>query len=286
MANTDKKIFDKIQRKIADTDKKYYEGQAELLQFQQEWTDAQIRELRQQEQGLYKERNESEKRIAELRKQHNQDLNKLRESFRQLAAEVKQNDELRTFEDRNQFSRESDQALIRLAKQIKPMVVEGKHIAILGSTSRGKSTMINSLLGKQVAQVGIGETTNESEPYQGLNFILWDTPGCNDETNFNAESMSLWKSMKYRLIIIESTIKENSRMMKMFDQIDLNYDIIVNKFDLIDEDEKATFQTQIRKEAKTLGLTRLTSIFFLSAKYPAQFGDWIELVQYLTSNVR
>jgi GTP-binding protein EngB required for normal cell division len=91
--------------------------------------------------------------------------------------------------------------------------------------------------------------------------------------------------MKYRLILIEHTIKENSKMMKLFDQINLHYDIIVNKFDLVDEEEQTPFREQIRREVKTLELKQLNSILFLSVKYPQRFPDWITLVNYLTSSV-
>ncbi|CAF3432471.1 unnamed protein product [Rotaria socialis] len=274
-----------MQKIVADENKKYYKEQAELFQLQKEWRSNTISELREETQILHRDVQASEERIILLRKQHHQDLKRLRHGFLQLSTQEQRKEDIQSFDDLDQYYRESDEDFVRLAKQVKPMIVTGKHIAILGSTSRGKSTMINSLLGKHVAQVGIGEVTTEFEPYQGFDFILWDTPGINDETKFSSESIALWKSMKHRLILIESTIKENSKIMKRFDQIDLHYDIIVNKFDLADEEDQAQFREQIRSEVKSLGLKQLHSLFFLSAKYPGRYPDWINLVDYLTSSV-
>lgn len=252
---------------------------------QTEWRTHVIADLHEDEKVLYQQRQESEERIERFKQQRQEDLNKLQQCFLNLSMEEQHNEEIQSFNDLDQYHKRSSEAIIRLSKEIKPMPVEGNHIAVLGWTSRGKSTMINSLLGKTEAAVGIGEVTTKCEPYKGLNFVLWDTPGRNDETKFNGESIALWKSMRYRLILIENTIKENSRMMKLFDQIDLHYEIIVNKFDLVDKEEQSQFREQIRHEVRTLGLQRVNSIFFLSAKFTERFSDWLKLVDYLTSSV-
>jgi len=265
--------------------KKYYKQQNELFQLQRECRADVIADLRGEERVLHRQLQESEERIFQLRREHHQELSRLRECFLQLSTDDQCNEEITSFDDLDQYHTKSDETFIRLAQQVKPMEVEGNHIAVLGSTSRGKSTMINSLLGKYEAEVGIGEVTTKCEPYIGLNFVLWDTPGRNDDTIFNHESIALWKSMKYRLILIENTVKENSKMMKLFDQINLSYDIIANKFDLVKEEEQTPFREQIRREIKTLKFKQINSLFFLSAKYPPQFSDWITLVNYLTSSI-
>ena len=45
----------------------------------------------------------------------------------------------------------------------------GKTIGISGETSTGKSMVVNSLLGRHVAQTDVGETTRERTAYQGTN---------------------------------------------------------------------------------------------------------------------
>ncbi|CAF1675056.1 unnamed protein product, partial [Adineta ricciae] len=90
--------------------------------------------------------------------------------------------------------------------------------------------------------------------------------------------------LTHRLILIQSTLKENSSMMKLLDEIGLNYDIIVNKFDQVDEHEREGFKTHIQNEIVTLGLKRVNKIFYICAKQPQLFEDWLQLVNWLTPN--
>lgn len=71
-------------------------------------------------------------------------------------------------------------------------------------------------------------------------------------------------------------------MMKLLEAIGLHYDIVVNKFDTIEENERAQFRTQIENEIKENGLKNMDKIFFVSAKFVAMFPDWRNMVDYLT----
>ncbi|CAF4390639.1 unnamed protein product, partial [Rotaria sordida] len=75
--------------------------------------------------------------------------------------------------------------------------MKGNNIAFFGLTSTGESTMLDSLLGEKKAATDVGETTLEVISYFGRNFVLRDIPSRNDE----------------------STIKENSSIMKLLDAI-------------------------------------------------------------------
>ncbi|CAF2964834.1 unnamed protein product, partial [Rotaria sp. Silwood2] len=181
--------------------------------------------------------------------------------------------------------KKAKEALIRLAKEAQPIGMKGNNVALFGLTSTGKSTMLNSLLGEKKAATGVGETTLEVASYAGRNFVLWDIPGRNDEISYmSMQYMSFFKGLTRRLILVQHTVKENSSIMKLLDAIGINYDIVVNKMDRVEEEERAEFCEQIRQEIQKIGLKGVGRVFFVSAKYPAQFPDWLEMVNYLTNS--
>ena len=59
-------------------------------------------------------------------------------------------------------------------------------IVVVGKTGTGKSTLINSLIGRESAKVGYtlrkgtGKVTKHSAEINGVNFNAWDTPGLQD----------------------------------------------------------------------------------------------------------
>ncbi|CAF4005236.1 unnamed protein product, partial [Rotaria sp. Silwood1] len=81
----------------------------------------------------------------------------------------------------------------------------------------------------------------------------------------------------------QCTVKESSSTMKFLDELGLDYDIIVNKFDTVDEDERDIFREQIHREIRELGLKNVNKVFFVSAKHQQMFPDWITMVDYLTN---
>jgi len=64
---------------------------------------------------------------------------------------------------------------IDLANKIRPLKLSNhSNIAVLGSGSVGKSTIVNSLLGKKFADVGAGETTTRTSVYKGNGLEIFD----------------------------------------------------------------------------------------------------------------
>lgn len=192
-----------------------------------------------------------------------------------------------TFEQLAEQNKEAKEALVQLAKQTPGHKMEGDNIGLFGLTSTGKSTTLNALLdlvGEERAATGAGETTTEFKSYRGPNYTLWDVPGRNDEVAYMSMSwIGFFKGLSRRLILIQTTVKEMSSMMKLLDGIGLRYDIVLNKFDNIDEDERAKLKQQIQKEIQTLDLKGVDRVFFISAKKPQMFPDWLEMVKYLTN---
>jgi len=205
----------------------------------------------------------------------------LLQNFEKLNAELKKK-KIDSFEALAEQDKESMKILIELARLTQPMPMQGNNIGLFGLTSTGKSTMLNSLFGQKEAETGVGETTTEITPYQGSKYTLWDVPGRNDEVAYlNMEYIAFFKGLSRRLILIQATVKENSSMMKLLDEIGLHYAIVVNKFDSVNEEEQTTVRQQIKNEVDKVGLKGVDHVFFVSAKKPKMFSDWLEMVDYL-----
>ena len=200
-----------------------------------------------------------------------------------LRAELKDK-KIESFEALAKQDEEATKALIVLAQKAQPMTMVGINIGLFGITSTGKSTMLNSLLGQKVAETGVGETTTRITPYPGTQFTLWDVPGRNDEINYlSLEYIAFFKGLSRRLILIQATVKENSSMLRLLDAIGLRYNIVFNKFDKVDEEERAPVQAQIRSEIRSLGLKGVDHVFFVSSKHMQMFPDWLAMVNLLTN---
>ncbi|CAF3369983.1 unnamed protein product, partial [Rotaria sp. Silwood2] len=144
--------------------------------------------------------------LRQYREQHTE----LLKSFNKLVDGLKDK-KIDSFESLAQQDERAKKALIELAQKTEPMKMVGINIGLFGITSTGKSTMLNSLLGKKIAETGVGETTTKITPYQGMQYTLWDVPGRNDEINYlSMEYISFFKGLTRRLILIQATIKENS----------------------------------------------------------------------------
>ena len=149
--------------------------------------------------------------------------------FEKFFEELRKN-EIESYEALAEQNMRLNAVLIELARATEPAVLPGKNFAFFGLTSTGKSTIINSLLDQNVAETGYGEVTKQTQLYPGSNFFVWDNPGRNDEVSYmNMRYISMLKGLTRRLIVVQSTLKENSSLMKLLDSIGLDYDIVVNK---------------------------------------------------------
>ena len=102
-----------------------------------------------------------------------EEIAELRELLVALNTEIKRK-KIQTFDELAQQDKEAKIALIELAQQTAPTKLKGFNIAIFGLTSTGKSTMLNALLGQNLAETGVGETTKEIKAYPGTGYTLWD----------------------------------------------------------------------------------------------------------------
>jgi len=217
--------------------------------------------------------------VAKYREQHAELLKR----FAELNTTLKRK-KIETFEELQNQDQEAKKVLVRLAQETAPSKMQGINIALFGQTSTGKSTMLNALLGQNVAATGVGETTKEIKAYPGTGFTLWDVPGRNDEVSYlSMEYVAFFKGLTRRVILIQATVKENSSIMKLLDELGLQYDIVFNKFDKVEtEQEQAELKKVIRTEIQEIGLRRVGKVYFVSAKNPKMFDDWRDMVHHFT----
>jgi GTP-binding protein EngB required for normal cell division len=221
--------------------------------------------------------------LYDLWKNRNAELDKKMKEMQQTMREYK----LETFDDLMKHDKRKAEALVTLAKNVEPFEMQGQNIGFFGQTSTGKSTIINSLLGKEEAATGYGEVTVEPKRYksEASGYILWDMPGKNDEVSYyTIDYIGFWKGLTRRMIVIQSSVKEMTAVTQLLDQVGLDYDIVVNKFNLAPQDERQKFREQIRREATQFlknGVTK--KIWFINGQNVKDAGqDWLQMVDSLT----
>lgn len=117
-----------------------------------------------------------------------------------------------------------DSALLQLKELFNYQV--GKHLRVLltGKTGTGKSTLVNGILGAEVAEssvgvvLGQGMTTGVLEYRQvvnGVELTVWDSPGLQDGTPSEAEYLELIaKQCGQRDIVLYCISMVHSRFVK------------------------------------------------------------------------
>ena len=204
------------------------------------------------------------------------------EKYESLLAQMR-SQEIESFEDLQRFDQKAAEALVKLARQTVALPFSGRNFGLFGVTSSGKSSLINALLGAPVAEIGACETTKSVREHRGEGFSLYDIPGRNDDlTYFTMEYIAFWKGLTSRWVVITSTVKEMTKVLRLLDAIELPYDIVVNKFDLVKSEEREEFKNQIRREIVACQLRGVRHLWFVSAQHPAHSPDWNEMHNSLT----
>ncbi|CAF1442147.1 unnamed protein product [Adineta steineri] len=221
--------------------------------------------------------------IKELQR-YQEENSLLADKFYQLTQQIEKQ-RINCYEDLQQINQYAAQNLIKLASNTQPFQLGERSFGFFGLTSTGKSTIINKLIGFDLAETGAGETTQENQSYDGQGYRLYDIPGRNDDLSyFTMEYIAFWKGLTGRLIVITSTIKEMTKVFRLLDAIQLRYDIIVNKFDLVPIEERQIFKQKIDKQIRENNLQGIDHIWYVSALNPNQFPHWLVMVDSLTNN--
>jgi GTP-binding protein EngB required for normal cell division len=203
--------------------------------------------------------------------------------FNELSEQIERQ-RISSYEDLQRVDQRAAETLVKLASTTKAYELGGRTFGFFGLTSTGKSTMINKLIGFDLAETGVGETTKEIQPYDGQGYRLFDIPGRNDDISyFSMEYIAFWKGLTGRLVLITATIKEMTKVFRLLEAINLRYDIVVNKFDLVPIEERQQFKDQIHKEIRECDLQGVDHVWYVSAINPKQFPHWLVMVDSLTT---
>ena len=133
--------------------------------------------------------------VRELENYRRQNEELLRK-FNELSEQIERQ-RIRSFEDLQEVDRRTSETLVNLAANTDPIRLGQRAYGFFGLTSTGKSTMINKLIGFDLAETGAGETTKEIQPYDGQGYRLFDIPGRNDDLSyFSMEYIAFWKGVK------------------------------------------------------------------------------------------
>ena len=173
---------------------------------------------------------------------------------------------------------------LAIVQHIPAIEITGRSIGLFGLISSGKSTLVNSLLGRTVAEVGIGDTTMAVTQYQGIGYTLWDAPGYSDEYDYTAndERVAIIKALSLRIVVVTATINSIIKFLTLLQQLSLPTVIVVNKCDLATAADLQQFKAKIAAEVAAHGLS--CDVYFISADKPASFTeDWDRLVMRITS---
>ena len=225
----------------------------------------------------------SDPHLLQLLERYREENQQLLERFEELT-ELIERRRITSFEDLQEIDKRASETLITLASNTQPFQLRGLTHGFFGLTSTGKSTMINRLIGFDLAETGAGETTREIQPYDGQGFRLFDIPGRNDDLSyFSMEYIAFWKGLTRRLVLITATIKEMSKVFRLLDALHLSYDIVLNKFDLVPFEEREQLKKQIDREIRQANLQGVEHVWFVSAQNPNQFPHWLVMVDTLTS---
>ena len=189
-----------------------------------------------------------------------------------------------SYEDLQKVDQHAAESLIKLASNTEPFRLGERSFGFFGLTSTGKSTMINKLIGFDLAETGAGETTTEIQPYDGQGYRLYDIPGRNDDQSyFTMEYIAFWKGLTGRLVLITATIKEMTKVFRLLDALNLRYDIVVNKFDTVPLEERQEFKRKIDQQIRECHLQGVDHVWYVSALNPQQFPHWLVMVDSLTT---
>ena len=218
---------------------------------------------------------------------YEQSIAEHRQQLDALTQRLADNNKMDSVDDLKKNDERVFNALVKVAEKAKPIPLDGIQIAFFGIVSSGKSTMVNSCIGKDVAKTGIGETTTIQQPYKGKGFVIWDIPGRHDKLSyFTLKYLGLWKGLTHRVIFIKESMKLMMTVCELMEALKLRYTIVVNRVEqkeAVSDEEEEAFRQQIRNEVIACNLKKADKkVFFIDAKQPLRFkADWDELLKKL-----
>lgn len=147
--------------------------------------------------------------------------------------------------------------VLGLLQEQKPKVL------VYGIYNAGKSTLVNVLCGKEVAEVGDRPTTAKTQPYDAGKYILMDTPGIDAPIEHEMEADENMSNCHVILFVVSSkggfeTRKNYERMVEMI-QRGLPFYIILN-----DRGSATTDEQEHQRELESIQQKIITNLIQVS----------------------
>lgn len=147
--------------------------------------------------------------------------------------------------------------VLGLLQEQKPKVL------VYGIYNAGKSTLVNVLCGKEVAEVGDRPTTAKTQPYDAEKYILMDTPGIDAPIEHEMEADENMNNCHVILFVVSSkggfeSRKNYERMVEMI-QRGLPFYIILN-----DRGSATTDEQEHQRELESIQQKIITNLIQVS----------------------
>lgn len=141
---------------------------------------------------------------------------------------------------------------------------EKPKVLVYGIYNAGKSTLVNVLCGKEVAEVGDRPTTAKTQPYDAGKYILMDTPGIDAPIEHEMEADENMNNCHVILFVVSSkggfeSRKNYERMAEMI-QRGLPFYIILN-----DRGSATTDEQEHQRELESIQQKIITNLIQVSA---------------------
>lgn len=122
------------------------------------------------------------------------------------------------------------------------------HIGFFGKRNAGKSSLLNALVGQDLAVVSDVKGTTTDPVYKTMEFlplgpVVWiDTPGMDDEGDLGElrinKTKQILKKTDFAILVVDATKgleKEDQNLICIFQKIEIPYLVVYNKSDLLED---------------------------------------------------
>lgn len=138
-------------------------------------------------------------------------------------------------------------------------------LAVLGQSGVGKSTIINSYVGKDVAEVGKVETTQNITIVEGnAEYDFYDVPGSHDDRAdfYHLDKLQKLKTLHVILVVYENRIQLVLNILRLLTALNIPLIAVRNKcaFEHLDDPRKFSTPAEEWEATKELELAHLHAI--------------------------